>query len=228
MARVSQSTISPISPRLCQFFLVSSSSNRFAKLVPSVVKDERPLPPPAASTEEDDAQFADDGEVSPPIFFDFGTNVKLGKRVYINVNCTIIDTCLVTIGARTLFAPNVSIYSGTHPTNPELRDGMNGPESGKEVHIGEDVWIGGHVVILPGVRVGKGATLGAGCVVTKVFPPYESPRSIFTKTPLIIFQDVPDYTIVVGNPARILRRVDGHENDEIPLVPTIPSLDTYQ
>ncbi|KAL9080608.1 MAG: hypothetical protein Q9157_000663 [Trypethelium eluteriae] len=133
-----------------------------------IVNDQRPLPPPGATAEEDEAQFADDPEVCSPIFIDFGTNVKVGKGVFINVNCVIIDTCLVTIGARTLIAPNLSIYSGTHPTNPELRDGMKGPEMGKEVHIGEDVWVGGDVKILPGVRVGKGATLGAGAVVTKV------------------------------------------------------------
>ncbi|KAI9659341.1 MAG: hypothetical protein M1821_001599 [Bathelium mastoideum] len=187
--------------------LGDASRREMVKLWRDIVQDERPLPPPAATEEEDEVQFADDAEISPPIYMDYGTNVKLGKGVYINVNCVIIDTCLVTIGARTLFAPNVSIYSGTHPTNPELRDGMKGPENGKEVHVGEDVWIGGNVVILPGVRVGRGATLGAGSVVTK---------------------DVPDYTIVVGNPARILRRVDGHENDEIGPIPTIPSPESYQ
>ena len=126
------------------------------------------MPPLATSEEEDEALFADDPVIESSIYMDYGHNVKVGKGVYINTNCTIIDTCLVTIGARTLFAPYVSIYSGTHPTNPELRNGINGPESGKEIHIGEDVWIGGNVVILPGVRVGKGATLGAGSVVTRV------------------------------------------------------------
>jgi hypothetical protein len=67
-----------------------------------------------------------------------------------------------------LFAPNVSIYSGTHPLDPEVRSGTTGPELGKEVWIEEDCWIGGNVVILPGVRIGKGSTVGAGSVVTKV------------------------------------------------------------
>lgn len=80
----------------------------------------------------------------------------------------ILDTCRVTIGARTLLGPNVNLYSGTHPLDPALRNGTNGPELGKEIHIGEDCWIGGNVVILPGVSIGKGATIGAGSVVTKV------------------------------------------------------------
>jgi acetyltransferase-like isoleucine patch superfamily enzyme len=92
----------------------------------------------------------------------------VGKGVFINFNCTIIDTCLVSIGARTLFGPNVSIYSGTHPLDPDVRNGTSGPESGKEVWIEEDCWIGGNVIILPGVRIGKGSTVGAGSVVTKV------------------------------------------------------------
>ena len=94
--------------------------------------------------------------------------MRVGEGVFINFNCTIIDTCLVSIGARTLFAPNVSIYSGTHPLDPDVRQGTEGPESGKEVWIEEDCWIGGNVIILPGVRIGKGSTVGAGSVVTKV------------------------------------------------------------
>lgn len=94
--------------------------------------------------------------------------MKLGAGVFINFNCVIIDTCLVTIGARTLMGPNVSLYSGTHPLDPALRNGTRGPEAGKEIHIGEDCWFGGDVVVLPGVTIGKGVTIGAGSVVTKV------------------------------------------------------------
>ena len=126
------------------------------------------MPPPAASEEEDEALFANDPWVEPPIHIDYGTNVELGKNVFINFNCTIIDTCKLTIGARTLVAANVSFYTGTHPLDPEVRAGTTGPELGAEIHIEEDVWIGGNVVILPGVRIGKAAVVGAGSVVTKV------------------------------------------------------------
>lgn len=112
--------------------------------------------------------LANEPWVEPPFHADFGTNVRLGENVFVNFNCTIIDTCLVSIGSRTLIAPDVSFYSGTHPLDPELRNGTNGPESGKEIHIEEDVWIGGSVTILPGVTVGRGSTVGAGSVVTKV------------------------------------------------------------
>lgn len=135
-----------------------------------IVADDKPLPPPAPTEDEDEdeALFATDPWVEAPIHIDYGTNVRVGEGVFINFNCTIIDTCLVSIGARTLFAPNVSIYSGTHPLDPDVRQGTEGPESGKEVWIEEDCWIGGNVIILPGVRIGKGSTVGAGSVVTKV------------------------------------------------------------
>ena len=74
----------------------------------------------------------------------------------------------MTIGSRTLFGPHVSLYSGTHPLDPELRDGTQGPELGKEIYIEDDCWIAGNVTILPGVTIGRGATVGAGSVVTRV------------------------------------------------------------
>lgn len=94
--------------------------------------------------------------------------MKLGAGVYVNSNFTAIDTCVISIGARTLLGPNVSLYSGTHPLDPALRNGTKGPETGQEIHIGEDCWLAGNVIVLPGVTIGKGATVGAGSVVTKV------------------------------------------------------------
>ena len=106
--------------------------------------------------------------MEPPIRIDYGTNVELGENVFINFNATILDTCRVSIGARTLLASNVSLFSGTHPLDPEVRNGTKGPETGKEIVIEEDCWLGGNVTVLPGVRIGRGSTVGAGSVVTKV------------------------------------------------------------
>jgi acetyltransferase-like isoleucine patch superfamily enzyme len=108
--------------------------------VQSIVRDETPLPPPAATEEADEELFAEEPWVETPIRIDHGTNVKLGKNVFINFNCTILDTCLVTIGDRTLIASSVSIYTATHPLDPELRNGTKGPELGAEIHIGKDCW----------------------------------------------------------------------------------------
>ena len=106
--------------------------------------------------------------VHAPVHIDYGTNLKVGEGVFINFNCTFLDTCTITIGARTLLGPNVSLFSGTHPLDPLVRQGTQGPELGKEITIGEDCWIGGNVSILPGVRLGRGVVVGAGSVVTKV------------------------------------------------------------
>lgn len=124
--------------------------------------------------------------VDGPIKMDYGSNVKLGKGVYVNSNSTWIDTCTITIGARTMIGPNCSFYSGTHPTDPFVRNGLRGPEMGKPIVVGEDCWLGGNCVVLPGVTIGRGVTIGAGSVVTK---------------------DVPDFVVVVGNPARIVKRL---------------------
>ncbi|MBE3047607.1 sugar O-acetyltransferase [Candidatus Bathyarchaeota archaeon] len=115
---------------------------------------------------------------------------RLGKSVYINSNSTFLDTLPITIGDRTLVGPNCAFYSAAHPTDPTLRDGTRGPEYGLPITIGADCWIGGNVVVLPGVTIGRGVTVGAGSVVTK---------------------DVPEYTVVVGNPARVLKSVEVSE-----------------
>lgn len=110
--------------------------------------------------------------------------------------------CVVSIGARTLFGPNCSLYSGTHPTDPELRNGTQGPETGKEIVIEEDCWLGGNVIVCPGVRIGRGSTVGAGSVVTKVC---EMVQSYCNGNNADKYQDVPPYTVVAGNPARFIK-----------------------
>lgn len=115
---------------------------------------------------------------------------RLGKNVYINTNNTWVDTCPITVGARTLMGPNCSFYSGTHPIDPFLRNGLRGPESGAPINIGEDCWLGGNVTVLAGVTIGRGTTIGAGSVVTK---------------------DIPPFVVAVGNPARVLKKIDAPE-----------------
>ncbi|KAL1835891.1 hypothetical protein VTJ49DRAFT_5912 [Mycothermus thermophilus] len=150
-----------------------------------IVGDKTPLPP-EGSPEEIEALRAypwNDG----PIKFDYGYNCKFGPGVYINSNCTFLDTCIITIGARTLIGPNCSFYAATHPVDPAVRNGVLGPEYGKPITVGEDCWFGGNVIVLPGVTIGRGVTIGAGSVVTK---------------------DVEDFVVVAGNPARVIKRLE--------------------
>ncbi|KAE8554712.1 hypothetical protein EYB25_003253 [Talaromyces marneffei] len=169
------------------------SRRRQIELWRALVQDTRPLPPPAENQEADDALLRNEPWVQAPISMDYGFNVKVGEGVFINVNCVIIDTCLVTVGARTLFGPNVHLYSGTHPLDSAVRNGTLGPEMGKEIHIGEDCWLGGNVIVLPGVTIGRGCTIGAGSVVTK---------------------DVPAFHVAAGNPARIIRKIETSMSEE--------------
>ncbi|KNG81621.1 acetyltransferase, CysE/LacA/LpxA/NodL family [Aspergillus nomiae NRRL 13137] len=164
------------------------SRRRRVELWRDIIGDTRPLPPPLADAKEDEDQFKDtDPFVDPPITVDHGLNLKVGKGTFLNFNLIVLDTCLVTIGERVLFGPNVSIYGATHPMDPAVRRGLEGPEAGKEVHIEDDVWIGGSVIILAGVRVGRGSTVGAGSVVTR---------------------DVPPFHFAAGNPARVIRKIE--------------------
>jgi len=112
---------------------------------------------------------------------------RFGKNVYVNFNSTWLDTCEITIGSRTLIGPNCCFFSATHPIDPVVRNGTSGPESGKPITVGEDCWFGGNCIVLPGVTIGKGVTIGAGSVVTK---------------------DVPDYVVIAGNPARVIRKIE--------------------
>lgn len=135
----------------------------------SIVCDTRPLPPVHPDPKEDAKLFDDtDPVVDPPISVDHGLNFKVGKGSFLNFNLLVLDTCLITVGERVLFGPNVCIYGATHPMDPAVRRGLEGPEAGKEVHIEDDVWIGGSAIILAGVKIGRGSTVGAGSIVTKV------------------------------------------------------------
>ena len=121
--------------------------------------------------------------MQPPFFCDYGSNIELGERVFFNFNCVVLDVCPVRIGSFSLFGPAVQIYTPMHPFNAELR---RREEFGKTVEIGSDVWVGGGAIILPGVRIGSRAVIGAGSVVTR---------------------DVPEGVFAAGNPCRVIREI---------------------
>lgn len=125
--------------------------------------------------------------MQPPFYCDYGSNIELGERVFFNFNCVVLDVCRVRIGDYTLFGPGVQILTPMHPLNAELRRKQ---EYGKPIEIGADVWVGGGALILPGVRVGSRAVIGAGSVVTR---------------------DIPDGVFAAGNPCRVIREITDDE-----------------
>src|SRR5581483_4163150 len=128
--------------------------------------------------------------MQPPFFCDYGSNIQLGKRVFFNFNCIVLDVCGVTIGDYSLFGPAVQILTPMHPFNAELRRKQ---EYGKPIEIGSDVWVGGGALISPGVRIGARAVIGAGSVVTR---------------------DVPEAVFAAGNPCRVIREItEGGESE---------------
>ncbi len=110
------------------------------------------------------------GILEPPLNLDYGCNIRIGDCVYTHFNLTILDCSLVTIGHRTLFGPSVSIFAGTQETDVQRRRASI--ELARPVHFGDDRWIGGHSVTLPGVSIGEGCTIAAGSVGTKDIPPW--------------------------------------------------------
>ncbi len=120
--------------------------------------------------------------IRPPFHCDYGFNISLGAGAFLNYNCVILDTAAVTIGEGAQIGPAVQIYAADHPREAALR--RAGQEIARPVSIGENAWIGGGAIILPGVRIGADAIVGAGAVVTR---------------------DVAAGATVVGNPAAPVR-----------------------
>lgn len=122
--------------------------------------------------------------INPPFYCDYGKHIYVGKNFFANYNCTILDVADVIIGDNCMLAPNVAIYTAGHPIYPDTRN--SGYEYGKKVTIGNNVWIGGNVVICPGVHIGDNVVIGAGSVVTK---------------------NIPDWSIAAGNPCKVQRKI---------------------
>ncbi len=127
---------------------------------------------------------SDEAFINPPFYCDYGNHIEVGKNFFANYNCTIIDVAKVKIGDHCYMAPNVAIYTAGHPIYPDTRNSSF--EYGKEVTIGDNVWLGGNTVVCPGVHIGSNVVIGAGSVVTK---------------------DIPDWSLAAGNPCEVIRKI---------------------
>lgn len=124
--------------------------------------------------------------VKPPLYVDYGENIFLGDRVFINYNLVALDVADITIGDDCQLGPNVLLLTPTHPIDPQMR--KDKLEAAKPITLEDNVWLGGGVIVCPGVTIGHDSVIGAGSVVTK---------------------DIPPLVVAVGNPARILRHIGG-------------------
>ena len=122
--------------------------------------------------------------IEPPFHLDYGRNIYVGKEFFMNFGGVILDCAEVHIGDSVLCGPNVQIYTATHPMDPETR--AAGPEFAKPIRIGNRVWLGGGVILCPGVSIGENSVIGAGAVVTK---------------------DIPANVFAAGNPCRVIRAI---------------------
>ena len=129
--------------------------------------------------------------IEPSFRCDYGANISLGDGVFVNYNCVFLDVAPITIGNRVLIAPQVGLYTAGHPLDPAQR--AMGLERALPITLGDNVWLGGHVVVLQGVAIGSGSVIGAGSVVTR---------------------DIPPGVVAAGNPCRVLRPIT--EADRIP------------
>ncbi|MDE6357872.1 MAG: sugar O-acetyltransferase [Eubacteriales bacterium] len=123
--------------------------------------------------------------IEPNFICDYGFNIYVGENFYANFNCLMLDTAEIRIGKNCMIAPNVSLYTATHPIDPTER--MSGTEFGKGITIGDNCWLGGNSVILPGVKLGDNVVVGAGAVVTKSFG---------------------DNVVLGGNPAKVIKNIE--------------------
>jgi maltose O-acetyltransferase len=122
--------------------------------------------------------------VKPPLFVDYGEHIHIGDRTFINYNLTALDVAPITIGADCQIGPNVQLLTPTHPIEPQPR--RDKVEAAKPITIGDNVWLGGGVIVCPGVTIGDNSVIGAGAVVTR---------------------DIPANVVAVGNPARVIREI---------------------
>ncbi|GLY18977.1 maltose O-acetyltransferase [Kineosporia sp. NBRC 101677] len=122
--------------------------------------------------------------IRPPLFVDYGENLHVGARTFVNMNLTALDVAEIRIGEDCQIGPNVQLLTPTHPVEPRPR--RDKLEAARPITIGDNVWLGGGVIVCPGVTIGDNSVIGAGAVVTR---------------------DIPANVVAVGNPARVVRSV---------------------
>lgn len=123
-------------------------------------------------------------EVRPPMYVDYGYQITVGAGTFINVGAVLLDVARITIGADVQMGPNVQLLTPTHPVEPEPRRAKW--EAAHPITVGDNVWLGGGVIVCPGVTIGENTVVGAGAVVTR---------------------DLPANVVAVGNPARVIREI---------------------
>ena len=128
--------------------------------------------------------LGEDAYVKPPLFVDYGENVHIGPRTFVNYNLTALDVATITIGADCQLGPGIQLLTPTHPVEPQPR--RDKLEAALPIVIGDNVWLGGGVIVCPGVTIGDNTVVGAGAVVTR---------------------DLPANVVAVGNPARVVREI---------------------
>ena len=122
--------------------------------------------------------------IKAPLFVDYGENIHIGARTFVNYNFTALDVATITIGEDCQIGPNVQLLTPTHPVDPQPR--RDRLEAARPITIGDNVWLGGGVIVCPGVTIGDNSVVGAGAVVTR---------------------NIPANVVAVGNPARVIREI---------------------
>ena len=122
--------------------------------------------------------------VNPPFYCDYGFNIEVGRNCFINFGGVFLDNVKIKLGDNCMLGPGVSLYTAGHALHPDSR--KFGYEYGMPVTIGDDVWVGGHTIVCPGVTIGSNVVIGAGSVVTR---------------------DIPDWSFAAGNPCRVIRKI---------------------
>lgn len=128
--------------------------------------------------------------IEQPFYCDYGYNIEIGENFYSNVNCTILDGAQVTFGDNVFIAPNCGFYTAGHPLDVAQRNA--GLEYARPITVGNNVWIGAQVCVLPGVTIGDNSVIGAGSVVTKSIPPN---------------------SVAIGNPCRVVRTISANDKE---------------